>query len=53
MAVTYVRLARGEPPEVVGEYDVTEDHYMLRDIDTLPRMFHAEEFFDAVEDARS
>jgi carbamoyl-phosphate synthase large subunit len=53
MAVMYVRLARGDPPEVVGEYDVTEDHYMLRDIDALPHMFHAEEFFDAVEDARS
>ena len=53
MAVTYVRLARGEPPDMVGEYDVSEDHYMLRDIDALPRMFRAEEFFDAVEDARS
>jgi carbamoyl-phosphate synthase large subunit len=53
MAVMYVRLARGEPPEIAGEYDITEDHYMLRDIDALPRMFHAEEFFDPLVDART
>src|SRR5205807_2548743 len=52
MAVTYVRLARGEPPDMVGEYDVSEDYYMLRDIDASPRMFRAEEFFDAVAAAR-
>jgi len=25
---------------------------MLRDIDATPRVFHADEFFDGVEDAR-
>ena len=52
MAALYVRLARGEPVEVRDEYDVAENHYMLRDFDTIPRLFHADEFFDAVEDAR-
>lgn len=53
MAALFVRIARGEPVEVSEEYDVTENHYMLRDIDSTPRMFHADEFFDAVEDARN
>lgn len=52
MAALYVRLARGEPVEVRDEYDTAEQHYMLRDVDNLPRLFHADEFFDAVEDAR-
>lgn len=53
MAAMYVRLAQGESVEVHDEYDVAENYYMLRDIDSVPRMFHADEFFDAVEDARS
>jgi len=48
MAEAYLRLARGERPDAIGVYDVSEDHYMLRDIDALPRMFHASEFFDRV-----
>jgi len=52
MAVTYVRLAQGERPGVSGTYDAVADHYMLRDVDTLPRMFDAEQFFDAVSDGR-
>jgi hypothetical protein len=35
------------------EYEGTEHYYMLRDIDAVPRLFHADEFFDGVEDARS
>jgi hypothetical protein len=26
---------------------------MLRDIDTPPRLFHADEFFDLIEDVRT
>ncbi len=52
MAVTYVRLALGERPRVSGTYDTVADHYMFRDVDTLPRMFDAEQFFDAVTDGR-
>ncbi len=52
MAVTYVRLALGEPVDIRDEYDVAEDYYMLRDLDTLPGIFHAEEFFEGVDDVR-
>ncbi len=52
MAVTYVRLALGEPVEFADEYDAVEDYYMLRDLDTLPGIFHASEFFEGIEDAR-
>lgn len=49
MALTYVRLALGEPVDIREEYDVAEDYYMLRDLDTLPGIFHAEEFFEGIE----
>ena len=52
MTAVYVDLARGEPVDLHEEYEGTEDHYMLRDIDAAPRVFHADEFFDGVEDAR-
>jgi carbamoyl-phosphate synthase large subunit len=50
MAATFVRLARGEPVELREVYDAAEDWYMLRDVDSLPRIFHASEFFDNVAD---
>lgn len=52
MTAVYLDLARGEPVDLPEEYEATEDHYMLRDIDAAPRVFHADEFFDGVEDAR-
>ncbi len=52
MAATYVNLALGEPVALRDEYDVTEPRYMLRDVDCLPRIFDAQEFFHAVADAR-
>ena len=52
MTAVYLDLARGEPVDLSEEYEGTEDHYMLRDIDATPRVFHADEFFDGVEDAR-
>jgi len=48
MAGTYVRVALGEPAGIGERYDFVEDHYMLRDIDALPQIFRAEEFFDAI-----
>lgn len=53
MAVTYMRLALGEPVEIRDEYDVAQDYYLVRDLDTLPGIFHADEFFHGIEDARS
>jgi carbamoyl-phosphate synthase large subunit len=52
MTAVYLRLARGEPVDLREEYEGTENYYMLRDIDAVPRVFHADEFFDGVEDAR-
>ena len=52
VAVTYVRLALGEPVDLHEEYDVAEDYYMLRDADSQPRIFHADECFDGIRDAR-
>ena len=52
MAVTYVRLALGEPVDLREEYDAIEDYYMVRDVDTAPSVHHADEFFEGIEDAR-
>jgi carbamoyl-phosphate synthase large subunit len=52
MAAVYLRLARGEPVHLREEYEGTEHHYMLRDVDAVPRLFHADEFLDGVKDAR-
>jgi carbamoyl-phosphate synthase large subunit len=52
MTAVYLALARGAPVDLHEEYEGTEHHYMLRDIDAAPRVFHADEFFDGVQDAR-
>lgn len=52
MAVTYVRLALGESVEIREEYDFTEDYYLVRDLDTLPGIFHAEELFEGIIEVR-
>ena len=52
MTAVYLQLARGEAVDLHEEYEGTEHHYMLRDVDAAPRIFHADEFFDGVEDAR-
>lgn len=50
MAVTYVHLALGEPVNIRDEHDIAEDHYLVRDLDTLPSIFHADEFFEALDE---
>jgi glutathione synthase/RimK-type ligase-like ATP-grasp enzyme len=52
MAATYVRLALDEPVAIDDPYDVVPDHYMVRDLDTLPDVFHGDTLFDGIEDAR-
>jgi hypothetical protein len=37
----------------LAEPDETTDHYMVRDVDTLPGVFQAEEFFAGIEDVRN
>ena len=53
MAITYVHLALGEPVDLRDEYDVAEDYYVLRDVDMPPSVFHADDFFDGIEEARA
>lgn len=49
MAVTYVRLAFDEPVDVGDPWDIAEDHYLVRDLDTTPAVFDAEDLFDGIE----
>ena len=51
MPVTYVRLALGERVDMQDEYDAVEDYYLVRDLDTLPGVFHADDLFDGIEEA--
>lgn len=48
MAATYVRLALGESVDLCDQYDVAEDYYLVRDLDALPGLFHAEELFEGL-----
>jgi carbamoyl-phosphate synthase large subunit len=52
MATTYVRLALGEPAQIDAVYDVDVDHYFVRDVDTSPAVFHADDLFRGIRDAR-
>jgi biotin carboxylase len=52
MSALYLRLALGEPVDLHDEYDAADDYYALRDLDTLPGVFHADELFERIEDAR-
>ena len=53
MARTYVRLALDEPVRIDDPYDTAPDYYFVRDVDTVPSIFHADDFFDGIEDARA
>jgi carbamoyl-phosphate synthase large subunit len=52
MAAAFVRLALDEPVDIGDAYDVSEDHYMVRDLDTLPMVVHADQLYDGIGDAR-
>jgi carbamoyl-phosphate synthase large subunit len=52
MLVTYVRLALGEPVDMQDEHDVAQDCFTVRDFDTAPGIFQADELFDGIHDAR-
>lgn len=51
MAVTYVRLALDERVQIREEYDVAEEYYLVRDLDTCPGIFHADELFEGLREA--
>jgi carbamoyl-phosphate synthase large subunit len=52
MSATYVRLALGETIDLRDEYDVAEGYYFMRDVDTTPGIFHGDELFEGIQDAR-
>jgi glutathione synthase/RimK-type ligase-like ATP-grasp enzyme len=52
MALTYVRLAMREPVVIRDAYDISEEHFMLRDVDTPAGIYHADDLFDEIVDAR-
>jgi carbamoyl-phosphate synthase large subunit len=52
MALTYVRLALGAPVDFRDEYDAANDHFMVRDMDSAPGIFHADELFQGIEEVR-
>ena len=45
MSRTYVRLALDEPVDIGNPYDVIQDRYFVRGVDTLPAIFRADELF--------
>jgi carbamoyl-phosphate synthase large subunit len=50
MAVTYARLGLGESIELRHTYDVADDYYMLRDLDTLPTIHRGDDFFEGINE---
>ena len=51
MAVLYVRLGLGEKVRVPGARDYAEGYYLVRSVDTLPAIVHAEELFKGIRNA--
>jgi hypothetical protein len=52
MTATYLALALEEPVDLGHDYDIDEDHYFMRDVDTVPAIFHADDLFAGIADAR-
>jgi len=52
MALSYVRLALGQPVNVRSVYEPTPDYYMVRNLDMLAAIFHADELVVGIDDAR-
>ena len=52
LAATFVRVALGEPVKLGATYDPAEGYYTVRDLDTPTGVFHADELFDKIVDAR-
>jgi hypothetical protein len=50
MAATYVRLGLDEPVEIRDEYDVTDEYYLVRDLDTLPGIVDADALFEDIHE---
>jgi carbamoyl-phosphate synthase large subunit len=46
MSACFVRLALGEPLDIAEPYDCPPDHYLVRDLDTLPGVYHADDLME-------
>jgi hypothetical protein len=53
MAGIYVRLAFDDPVSTMDVYEVPEEVYLVRDLDTLPGVFRADEFFTGIDEVVS
>lgn len=53
MALTWVRLALGQDVDFAEAYDTVDGYYMVRDLDMPPGIFHSEELFEGIEEARA
>ena len=51
MAATYARLGCGEAVHIDDPYDNPGEHYLVRELDTLPGIFSADELFEHIEKA--
>jgi hypothetical protein len=51
MAATYVRLAFGERVKIRELYDIAQDYYLVRDLDTEPGIFPVDQLFQDFEHA--
>jgi hypothetical protein len=51
-ATAYVHVALGHKLEIPEPNDIAEDYYLVRDLDTTPGIFHADEFFDGIHEVR-
>ncbi len=49
MSACFVRLALGEPLAIADPYDCPPDHYLVRDLDTLPGVFSADDILAGIE----
>jgi len=49
MAATFVKLATGEPVDIAEPCESSGDHYLVRDLDTLPGIYEADELFEGIE----
>ncbi|HTC25363.1 MAG TPA: hypothetical protein VK688_13470, partial [Gemmatimonadales bacterium] len=48
MSLTYVRLGLGQPVDLHDEYDAVEGYYLVRDLDLVPGLYHADELFEGI-----
>jgi hypothetical protein len=49
MARTYVSLAFGESPGIADPREYAGEHYLVRDLDTLPTILPADALFEGIE----